>query len=246
MSHAQVNPYESSFNPSTQAVAWAGEWERTVFLRRTYSHLAGAIALFTLLEFMVFLLVPEQVLQSTVGFAVSGWNWLFVIGALMLVSTVAEKFASSATSLSTQYLGLGLYVVAEAVIFVPLLWFAGRLGPNTITAAALMTGVIFGGLTMMVFVTRADFSWLGRWLWLAGFGAMGLAICAILFGFSLGILFSGAMVVLASGYILHHTSNVLHHYRTDQYVAASLALFASVATLFWYVLRILSIFNSRD
>ncbi len=36
------------------------------------------------------------------------------------------------------------------------------------------------------------------------------------------------MVVFASGYILYDTSNVLHHYRTEQYVAASLALFASV------------------
>jgi FtsH-binding integral membrane protein len=28
------------------------------------------------------------------------------------------------------------------------------------------------------------------------------------------------------------------HYRTDQYVAASLALFASVMLLFWYILQI--------
>jgi FtsH-binding integral membrane protein len=46
------------------------------------------------------------------------------------------------------------------------------------------------------------------------------------------------MVVLASGYILYHTSNVLHHYGTEQYVAAALALFASVALLFWYVLQL--------
>jgi FtsH-binding integral membrane protein len=35
----------------------------------------------------------------------------------------------------------------------------------------------------------------------------------------------------------------LHHYRTDQYVAAALALFASVALLFWYVLQL---FMNRD
>jgi FtsH-binding integral membrane protein len=46
------------------------------------------------------------------------------------------------------------------------------------------------------------------------------------------------MIVLASGYILYDTSNVLHRYRTDQHVAAALALFASVAILFWYVLRL--------
>ena len=51
--------------------------------------------------------------------------------------------------------------------------------------------------------------------------------------------FSYAMIALACGYILYDTSNVLHNYRTDQYVAAALALFAAVMLLFWYVLRIL-------
>ena len=46
-----------------------------------------------------------------------------------------------------------------------------------------------------------------------------------------------------AGYILYDTSNVLHHYRTDQHVAASLALFASLATLFWYMIRLLMILN---
>jgi FtsH-binding integral membrane protein len=57
--------------------------------------------------------------------------------------------------------------------------------------------------------------------------------------------FSAAMIVLACGYILYDTSNVLHHYRTDQYVAAAVALFASVALLFWYVLRIMMAFSRR-
>jgi FtsH-binding integral membrane protein len=46
------------------------------------------------------------------------------------------------------------------------------------------------------------------------------------------------MIAYAAGAILYNTSNVLHHYRPDQHVAASLALFASVALLFWYVLQL--------
>ena len=60
---------------------------------------------------------------------------------------------------------------------------------------------------------------------------------------SIGLL---AMIGFACGYILYDTSNILHHYRTDQHVAASLALFASVALLFWYVLRLLMALSSRD
>ena len=47
-----------------------------------------------------------------------------------------------------------------------------------------------------------------------------------------------AMVGLAGGAILYDTSNVLHHYPQDRYVGASLALFASVALMLWYVLRL--------
>ena len=47
------------------------------------------------------------------------------------------------------------------------------------------------------------------------------------------------MAVFAGASVLYTTSNVLHEYRIGQHVAASLALFASVALLFWYILRIL-------
>ena len=77
----------------------------------------------------------------------------------------------------------------------------------------------------------------------AGLAALGLIACAIFFQFALGPIFTVAMIALACGYILYHTSNILHHYRIGQHVAASLSLFASVALLFWYILQL---FMSRD
>ena len=142
-----------------------------------------------------------------------------------------------------QYLGLGLYVLAESVIFLPLLYFAERHGAGTIQSAAILTLVVFGGLSLTVFVTKADFSFLKWGLVAVSFIAVGLIVASIIVGFELGLLFSGAMVLLACGAILYSTSNVLHHYHTEQYVAASLALFASVALLFWYVIQI---FMSMD
>jgi hypothetical protein len=58
------------------------------------------------------------------------------------------------------------------------------------------------------------------------------------FGFELGTFFSVAMVALAGGSILYDTSNVMLHYPEDRHVAAALELFASVALMFWYVLRL--------
>ena len=70
-----------------------------------------------------------------------------------------------------------------------------------------------------------------------------LIIAGTLFGFDLGLWFSVGMVALAAGSILYQTSNMVHKYEEDQYVAASLGLFASFMLLFWYILRI---FLSRD
>lgn len=247
MSRFEANPYVSPLDYESGVVASENEWARTTFIRRTYLHLTGAIAAFVALEGLFLYALPDAVIENLMRsiFGVR-YGWLLFLGGFMVVSFVAEKWARSTTSLSTQYAGLGLYVVAEAVLMLPLLYMAERLAPQAIPAAAVITATIFTGLTGVVFMTRADFSWMGRYLCLAGLAALAVAIASVLFGFSLGLVFSAVLIVLASGYILYDTSNVLHHYRTEQYVAAALALFASVALLFWYVLRLLMILNQRD
>lgn len=239
MSSAQT-PYRS---PMGVFAAQAAADERTDFITKTYLHLAGAIGLFVILEAV---LLPLDVTGAMVAKVLgTQYGWLMVLGAFMVVSYVAESWAQSAVSQTTQYMGLGLFVVAEAIIFTPLLYLALAKDPSgtIVKSAAGATLVLTAGLTAVVFITRKDFSFLRSILMFGGFAALGLIVVAILFQFSLGPIFSYAMIALACGYILYHTSNVLHHYRIGQHVAASLALFASVALLFWYILRI---FMSRD
>lgn len=144
----------------------------------------------------------------------------------------------SAVSPSTQYMGLGLYVVAEAVIFVPLLYIARSIDPTIITTAAMATLTLFGVMTAIVFVTRKDFSFLRTILAFGGFAAIGFIVVAMIFQFALGPIFTYAMIAFACCYILYDTSNVMHHYRIGQHIAAALALFASVALLFWYIVQL--------
>ena len=59
-----------------------------------------------------------------------------------------------------------------------------------------------------------------------------------------GVVFPALMVLLAAGFIVYDTSNVMHRYHPTQHVGAALALFASVAMMFFYVLRLLMM--SRD
>jgi FtsH-binding integral membrane protein len=114
-----------------------------------------------------------------------------------------------------------------------------------IPAAGVTTLIMFGGLTAFVFISKRDFSFMGGFLGVCGLGAFALIVVSILFGFNLGIWFSALIVVMACAYILYYTSAIMHQYRTDQYVAAALALFASVALLFWYILRIFMSISDR-
>jgi FtsH-binding integral membrane protein len=233
------NPYAPPGYGDTQAALWAAEDERSAFVRNTYLHLTGAIGLFVALEAAIFMVVPQATLENLMGMLFqSRFGWLGVILAMTAVSWVANWWALSGASKATQYFGLLLYVVAEAVIFVPLLYIANKVAPQAIPAAGLLTMIMFVGLTALVFITKADLTSWGKYLWAAGLGAIGVIIAAIVFNFELGVWFSGLMIVLASMYILYDTSNVMRNYRTDQYVAAALALFASVALLFWYILRL--------
>ncbi|MGO9108550.1 MAG: Bax inhibitor-1 family protein [Thermoguttaceae bacterium] len=231
MSYAQ-NPYHGQLG---DFAALAAADERATFITKTYMHLAGAIALFAALEAV---LLTSGIAESLTGLMVSRWGWLIMLGLFMVVSMVASNWAVSAVSPGTQYAGLGLYVLAESVIFAPMLFVANTIDPSVIPSAAVTTLALFGGLTAAVFITRKDFSFLRTFLMFGGFAAMGLILVAILFQFQLGAIFLYAMIALACGYILYDTSNVLHHYRIGQHVAASLALFASVALLFWYLVQL--------
>jgi len=227
------NPYRA---PMSMFAAQAAADERTDFITKTYLHLAGAIGLFVILE-AVLLHVPG--IENLVGLMVkSQLGWLVVLGLFMFVSYVANSWALSAVQPGKQYAGLLLYVVAQSIIFVPLLYIAERVAPGAIQSAAVATIGLFGALTAIVFFTRKDFSFLRTVLMFGGFAALGFIVIAAIFSFALGPIFIYAMIALACGYILYDTSNVLHHYRIGQHVAASLALFASVALLFWYLVQL--------
>lgn len=208
--------------------------ERAAFITRTYGHLLGAIMAFVILELVLFRLGWAQSMAAGLS-----RSWLLVLGGFVLVSWLATRFANTAESLPAQYAGLGLYVAAEAVLFAPLLVVADRYAPGAIGTAATISLLGFAGLTAVVFATRRDFSFLRSVLIWGGVAALLLIVGGVLFGFHLGLGFSVAMVALAGASILYDTSNVLHHYPVGRHVAAALALFASVALLFFYVLRIL-------
>ena len=208
---------------------------RSRFIARTYMHLLGAILLFVLFEVILF---ATGAAESIYEFLMRT-NWLLFLGGFMLVGWLATRTAHSSESRPMQYAALIGYVIAEAVIFAPLLYFANAFADGgVITSAALVTVIAFGALTAVVFITRKDFSFLGGLLKWLGIVALVLIIAGIVFGFQLGTFFSVFMVAFAGAAILYSTSNLLERYPEDRYIGAALELFASIALMFWYVLQL--------
>lgn len=205
------------------------------FLRKTYSHLLMAIVLFVAVEVMLF--------TSGVAFplaqAMLSVTWLAILGGFMIVGWIASHFVESKHSVGVQYAALIGYVLAQAILFVPLLVMAEMsTNADIISNAAIVTLLAFTGLTALVVTTKKDFSFMGVFLKWVAICALVLIVLSVLFSFSLGLTFSVAMVLFAGAAILYDTSNVLYRFPEDQHVAASLQLFSSVALMFWYVLRI--------
>ena len=223
-------------NQYSEIVSQATQADRADFYKRTYLHVAIAILAFMVVESFLLQLVPGEIISMMFG---GKFMWLFIIGIFWLGSFIANKFAFS-LSRSAQYFGLGLYVMLEAIIFLPVLYIAASYtGGDVIMQAGIITLSMFGGLTALVFMSGYDFSFMRTGIIIGGFISLGLIVGGAIFGFNLGLWFSVGMVVLASASILYQTSQIKDTYTTDQYVGAALQIFASVMLLFWYILRIL-------
>lgn len=227
------------------SVAQAPAQERAGFIRKTYVHLAGAVLAFALVEYI---LIQTGIAAGIAGLVQAGGRigWLAILGAFSLIGWMARGLTAKADNENLQYMGLGIYVLAQALIFAPMIYFAAVMSdPTVLPTAAILTLCMFAGLTAIAFTTKKDFSFLGGFLRIGGFVVLGLIVCSGIFGFQLGLLFSAAMVGFASVAILYDTSKVMKHYSTRHHVAASLELFASVALLFWYILRIVMQMSRR-
>ena len=226
-------------NLSYQApVAQLAVEDRSTFIWKCYAHVVGAVLAFAAVSAYLYSSgISEAIAAPMLG------NWFLVLGAFILVGWGASHTAHRVQSTAAQYAALAVFVVAEAIIFAPLLLVAELKAPGTVDSAAGVTVLGSVGLIATAMITRKDFSFLRGLLVWGFFIAIAIIISGALFGFALGTWFSVAMIGFAGAAVLYDTSNILHHYPQDKYVAASLQLFASIALMFWYILQL---FMSRD
>ena len=217
-----------------RAVAFEIPETRQKFLNKTYYHLLGAILLLVGIETIFF----KTGFSDQITKVILSVPWLIVLGIFFVASNYADKIAHKNIGRNKQYLAMFAYVLVWAVMLAPLLTIAMKTDPQIIQNSVIVTITGFGLLTAIVMFTGKDFSFLSSLLfWLGGAAILGI-IASSLFGFSLGLWFSVAMIAYAGGAILYNTSRVLRDYPESRYVSASLSLFSSIALLFWYVAQI--------
>jgi FtsH-binding integral membrane protein len=224
----------ANFPSNNASFSRIGSDSRSVFITRTYTHLVAGILGFVLVELALF----ESGLAADIYRYMMGLPWLLILGAFMVTGWLASRTAQTSASVGMQYFAYGAYVVAEALIFVPLLYLADTKAPGTIDSATLITFLGVSGLMFVAHRTRKDFSFLRAILMWGGVVAIVAMIGGAVFGFQLGTWFSVAMIGFAGAAVLYDTSNIIQYYPEDRYVSAAMQLFASIALMFWYVLRL--------
>jgi len=207
--------------------------ERLGFIRRTYVHLLG----------MLIGVGAVCAIAIKTGIMARFTMPILIVGFIGVIFVV-PRLVASRVSRSKQYLGAGICTLFYGLLISPLVQYAPA---GVLTNAFVLTCCVFVGLTAYVFTTKKDFSWMRGMLTAGIFLALGIGIISLFFGGFGGtssMLYSGFIVVLFAGYILYDTSNVLHHYPTDAYVAAAIALMIDFVTMFYYIAMLLM--GSRD
>jgi FtsH-binding integral membrane protein len=219
-------------------VSEASVEDRSNFIWKCYAHVVGAILVFAGLEGYLI----QTGIAANIA-VISASNPLLTFGAFVLVGWGGTHLAHKLESIQTQYAVFAVFIFVYAVVFSPLLLMAATYAPGVIDTAAGITVLASVGLIATVMITRKDFTFLrGIMVW-GGMLALVAIIGSIIFGFHMGTWFSVAMIGFAGAAVLYDTSNIMHHYPQDRYVAASMSLFASIAMMFLYILRLLM---SRD
>lgn len=212
--------------------------DRSAFIWKSYAHVVVAIMAFAAIEGYFFSSgIAERFAAPMMG------NWLLVMGAFIVAGWGATHVAHKVQSIQLQYAAFAGFIVLEAIIFMPMIYMAHQINPGIIDSAAGVTILGSVGLVATAMITRKDFSFLRGMLVWGGMLALVAIVSSIIFGFEMGTWFSVAMIGFAGAAVLYDTSNIMLHYPQDKYVAASMQLFASIAMMFWYILRL---FMSRN
>lgn len=142
-----------------------------------------------------------------------------------------------------------VFTLVAGVLLGPILQVALHFGngPQLIAMAAGGTGIIFGTLATFATVTKKDFSFMGKFLFI---GLILLIVASLVNSFlhipALMLTISAISVLIFSAYILYDVSQIVHGGETN-YVMATLSIYLDIYNLFVNLLNLLMAFaGERD
>ncbi len=118
-------------------------------------------------------------------------------------------------------------------------------GGSLIAMAAGGTGVIFFSLSAVATVTKKDFGFLGRFLFIGMIVVLLAAVANIFFQIpALSLTISAVAVMVFSAYILYDISRIVNG-GEDNYISATLAVYLDIYNVFVSLLNLLMIFSGE-
>jgi len=178
-------------------------------------------------------------IQMQIG---QGVALISTIAAIGLLWFVLPRTANSAAGIPVMFAFTGLIGLGMA----PMLNMYLAVNPSLVSTALGGTGVIFLGLSGYALTTRKDFSFMGGFLMVGMIVVLVAALANIFLQMPvMGLVVSGAIVMLMSGLILYETSSIIHGGETN-YIMAAASLFLSIINLFQALLHLLGAFGGDD
>jgi modulator of FtsH protease len=219
-----------------------GSAERMAFLRKVYSLFSLAMGVFAATAWWA--TENETALRLVAPIAGGGFlgMLLFMGLAFFMLRVAAGRFPLNLIALVAfaAFEGLFTGVLITSVIATREAFGPGD-GLEIVTQAAVLTGVVFAGLTLFTLTSKKDFSFLRAGLWTCFWVLIGMALIGWLFGFDLyGWGMSLGWVLLMAGFLIYDTSNIMRHYPVTAAVPAAIAIFLDVVIMFKHLLMLLS------
>ena len=222
-----------------QTVSQAGTLatEQNKVLRNTYMMLA--------------LTMIPTIIGAFVGISMS-FSFLAespIMGALLMFGAmIGMLFAVSALRNSVWGIAALLGFTFVAGVFLgPILQVALQLrnGAQLVGMAAGGTGIIFFSLATLATVTKKDFSFMGKFLFIGLILLIVASLANLFFQVpAMSLTISSIAVLLFSAYILYDVSRIVHGGETN-YVMATMELFLNIYNLFINLLSLLMAFSGE-
>ncbi len=168
---------------------------------------------------------------------------LLMFGAMIGSLFVVTKLRNS----SWGVLALFVFTFIAGAMLTPILTVAGgfRNGGQLVALAGGMTAAIFFGMATIATVTKRDFSFLGKFLFVGLILVVVASLANLFFQVpAVSLTISAVAVLIFSMYLLYDVSNIVRGGETN-YVMATLNLFLSVYNIFISLLNLLLAFSGQ-